>query len=177
MLRIALCSLILLTTAHLGLAQDGSPAYPMLSSPPSSQFGTPLPSDPSVQPPGYDAPTFDVPQPSTRSTMTPETVISEPIGTSGSVSSGPIYSAPIVSSPGVTYYSQPAMTYGAYNYPASSAPSAYDYDVYGSSTQMMNPTGGAPAYGAGVHGRYPFFSYRAPWYTPGPVSRNITIVW
>jgi hypothetical protein len=30
---------------------------------------------------------------------------------------------------------------------------------------------------AGVHGRYPYYSYRRPWYPVGPVSANITIVW
>jgi hypothetical protein len=29
----------------------------------------------------------------------------------------------------------------------------------------------------GVHPRYPYYSYRRPWYTPGPASRNVTILW
>ncbi|WP_437204926.1 hypothetical protein [Planctomicrobium sp. SH664] len=28
-----------------------------------------------------------------------------------------------------------------------------------------------------LHERYPYYSYRRPWYTPGPVSQNVTIVW
>ncbi len=30
---------------------------------------------------------------------------------------------------------------------------------------------------AGTHTRYPFYSYRRPWYYPGPASQNVTIVW
>jgi hypothetical protein len=29
----------------------------------------------------------------------------------------------------------------------------------------------------GVHARFPYYSYRAPWYTPGPASANVTILW
>ena len=28
-----------------------------------------------------------------------------------------------------------------------------------------------------IHVRHPFYSYRAPWFTPGPASLNVTIVW
>lgn len=31
--------------------------------------------------------------------------------------------------------------------------------------------------GRGVHGRYPYHSYRRPWFHPGPKSANVTIVW
>jgi len=27
------------------------------------------------------------------------------------------------------------------------------------------------------HLRFPYYSYRRPWYTPGPASRNVNIVW
>ena len=30
---------------------------------------------------------------------------------------------------------------------------------------------------AGDHGRYPYYSYRRPWYTPGQMNANVTIVW
>lgn len=33
------------------------------------------------------------------------------------------------------------------------------------------------AYASGTHDRYPYYSYRAPWYTPGPRSTNVTITW
>ncbi len=31
--------------------------------------------------------------------------------------------------------------------------------------------------GGGVHQRYPYHSYRRPWFHPGPASSNVTIVW
>jgi hypothetical protein len=31
--------------------------------------------------------------------------------------------------------------------------------------------------GDGDHGRYTYYSYRRPWYTPGHLSANVTIVW
>lgn len=31
--------------------------------------------------------------------------------------------------------------------------------------------------GGGVHYRYPYHSYRRPWFHPGPPSTNISIVW
>lgn len=31
--------------------------------------------------------------------------------------------------------------------------------------------------GGGVHQRYPYHSYRRPWFHPGPASANISIVW
>lgn len=31
--------------------------------------------------------------------------------------------------------------------------------------------------GGGVHGRYPYHSYRRPWAHPGPKSANVSIVW
>lgn len=31
--------------------------------------------------------------------------------------------------------------------------------------------------GRGVHGRYPYHSYRRPWFHPGPKSANVSIVW
>ncbi len=33
------------------------------------------------------------------------------------------------------------------------------------------------AYAGGLHERFPYYSYRRPWYTPGPASLNVTIVW
>ncbi|MBL8816652.1 MAG: hypothetical protein JNL58_11530 [Planctomyces sp.] len=31
--------------------------------------------------------------------------------------------------------------------------------------------------GGGVHYRYPYHSYRRPWFHPGPHSANVTIAW
>lgn len=32
-------------------------------------------------------------------------------------------------------------------------------------------------YPSGHHARFPYYSYRHSWYTPGPASRNVTIFW
>jgi hypothetical protein len=50
---------------------------------------------------------------------------------------------------------------------------------------LAGPTGFyGPAHGGyygpsvgGIHDRYPYYSYRRPWYTAGPASANVTIVW
>ncbi|WP_437185088.1 hypothetical protein SH668x_002178 [Planctomicrobium sp. SH668] len=34
-----------------------------------------------------------------------------------------------------------------------------------------------PSLIGGEHARYPYYSYRRPWYSPGPVSRNVNIIW
>ena len=34
-----------------------------------------------------------------------------------------------------------------------------------------------PATAGPTHVRYPYYSYRRPWYTPGQQSFNVTIVW
>lgn len=34
-----------------------------------------------------------------------------------------------------------------------------------------------PAPIGGIHPRYPYYSYRRPWYPPGPASANVTIIW
>lgn len=33
------------------------------------------------------------------------------------------------------------------------------------------------AWAGGIHERFPYYSYRRPWYTPGQSSLNVTIVW
>ena len=46
--------------------------------------------------------------------------------------------------------------------------------------QLHGYTGyeGLPAMdGRGVHGRYPYHSYRRPWFHPSPKSANASIVW
>ena len=53
---------------------------------------------------------------------------------------------------------------------------AYGMHVAGSG----GPTGyeGLPNMdGRGLHGRYPYHSYRRPWAHPGPMSTNVSIVW
>jgi hypothetical protein len=33
------------------------------------------------------------------------------------------------------------------------------------------------AIGGGYHPRFPYYSYRAPWYSPGPAGANVNILW
>jgi hypothetical protein len=50
--------------------------------------------------------------------------------------------------------------------------------VYGSwCGDHSNPVVGFNSAGGGIHDRYPYYSYRRPWYTAGPASANVTIVW
>lgn len=46
----------------------------------------------------------------------------------------------------------------------------------------VNPAGAegiyvGPSYSGGLHIRHPYYSYRRPWYTRGPASLNVDIVW
>jgi hypothetical protein len=42
---------------------------------------------------------------------------------------------------------------------------------------LAAPTGFYASPVCGIHDRYPYYSYRRPWYTAGPASANVTIVW
>ena len=44
------------------------------------------------------------------------------------------------------------------------------------STQHLYPTVG-PSISGGYHYRYPYFSYRRPWFPAGPASRTVDIIW
>src|SRR5262245_48107894 len=39
------------------------------------------------------------------------------------------------------------------------------------------PEAVVPPANEGLHLRYPYYSYRRPWYPPGPASVNVTIIW
>jgi hypothetical protein len=39
------------------------------------------------------------------------------------------------------------------------------------------PVAVVPETNAGLHVRYPYYSYRRPWYPAGPESINVTIIW
>ena len=39
------------------------------------------------------------------------------------------------------------------------------------------PQAVVPPTNGGLHVRHPYYSYRRPWYPPGPPSLNVTIVW
>lgn len=39
------------------------------------------------------------------------------------------------------------------------------------------PEAVVPGTNAGLHLRYPYYSYRRPWYPAGPAGVNVTIIW
>jgi hypothetical protein len=70
----------------------------------------------------------------------------------------------------------PAYLVGATGYYGNNGSCCGDH--YGTSGGYGNGYGygyGPPV--DGVHARYPYYSYRRPWYTAGPASANVTIVW
>jgi hypothetical protein len=75
------------------------------------------------------------------------------------------------------YGGQQVPTYGSYGmpgfygYPQEIPP--YNSFSLGSHDLLWYQSGPA----GGEHARYPYYSYRRPWYSPGPVSRNVNIVW
>lgn len=42
----------------------------------------------------------------------------------------------------------------------------------GMTPRVMSPHGPG-----GHHARFPYYSYRRPWFTPGPAGQNVNIVW
>jgi hypothetical protein len=76
----------------------------------------------------------------------------------------PLPSADVVKSPATDVASLTSEIW------TSQVPEAY-WSPYG-------PMHGFVAVPAGeLHVRHPYYSYRRPWYTPGPASLNVTIVW
>jgi len=81
--------------------------------------------------------------------------------------------APPVGIPAAYVYSVPVPATGIYYYPpAVYAPIYLDAYNYHFGPGYVSP------YGAG-HYRFPYYSYRRPWYTPGPpvFNRNTGVVW
>ena len=82
--------------------------------------------------------------------------------------------------PGQYVYGSNGLGYGVYQ-PAPLAPVTDDgYRRNAGARLAVPPPLGliAPqAYAGGLHERFPYYSYRRPWYTPGPASLNVTIVW
>lgn len=92
----------------------------------------------------------------------------------------PVYEYPTYSAPS---YSQPH----TYSYPTQNSyvpPQQGYYESYpiDGDGDGINPAGAegvyvGPAFSGGTHQRYPLYDYRRPWYTRGPASRNVDIVW
>lgn len=69
-----------------------------------------------------------------------------------------------------------AAPHGAYGMPGGSG-FGYNHDLAAPLSWGAPPGVLAPAPVGGIHQRYPYYSYRRPWYTPGPASHNVTIIW
>jgi hypothetical protein len=70
--------------------------------------------------------------------------------------------------------SDPAMPYGMGPVPGVGIPLGIP-GAPAAAMDFASPGFGAPA--PGVHVRYPYYSYRRPWFTPGPRSVNVNIIW
>ncbi|MBT5018112.1 MAG: hypothetical protein HON04_05155 [Planctomicrobium sp.] len=90
----------------------------------------------------------------------------------------PVYQYPAHST---RSYSQP----NTYSYPVQNSyvlPQQSYYESYPIDGDGINPAGAegvyvGPAFSGGMHQRYPLYDYRRPWYTRGPASYNVDIVW
>lgn len=49
--------------------------------------------------------------------------------------------------------------------------------LYDAGWHHYRPEAVIPGANAGTHLRYPYYSYRRPWYPAGPASVNVTIIW
>ncbi|HWL06960.1 MAG TPA: hypothetical protein VNQ76_00960 [Planctomicrobium sp.] len=49
------------------------------------------------------------------------------------------------------------------------------YNTFSTTGYPVAPMSFSPS--VGMHDRYPYYSYRRPWYSPGPASRNVNIIW
>lgn len=49
--------------------------------------------------------------------------------------------------------------------------------LYDAGYHWYRPEAVVPGIHGCVHHRYPYYSYRRPWYPAGPASANVTIIW
>lgn len=78
---------------------------------------------------------------------------------------GPAYGAPVM-----------GWNYGGYGHYSPPPPAGPIYTMgsgSGVAAGVLTPISNS----GGLHTRYPYYSYRAPWYYQGPPSLNVTIVW
>lgn len=100
--------------------------------------------------------------------LPPETSLVEPLG------SGDRPALPVESRPAADSAVPPVPSVSAIPVPAAELELHPDprfwYPGY-------RPEAVVPATNEGLHLRYPYYSYRRPWYPAGPASVNVTIVW
>jgi hypothetical protein len=68
----------------------------------------------------------------------------------------------------------PAYGWGAFADPCPPAATVVGSPVWG---VRYLPEAVVPGANAGLHVRYPYYSYRRPWYHAGPPSVNVSIIW
>lgn len=200
LLRFALSGLVILGSAGLAAA-DG----PLIPPAPSTSDGSIPPAPKSVPlPPAPNLPAEPVPEsrlvpeyqgvtpPGTSNALPVPSAIPQVQGISPLEIAPPAttnlpYAQPLGPSPQL----QPMQSSGAYlpmqaspanPYLPAGAPTA-PYAPFVPGDPALGPLGGPmptgmfPGMGVGLHARYPYYSYRRPWYTPGPASLNVNIIW
>jgi hypothetical protein len=75
----------------------------------------------------------------------------------------PVPTVPVPESEHISPAAEPAQPFGAWR---------QDFGYY-----WYHPAAVVPGAHAGWHPRYPYYSYRRPWYPAGPASANVTIIW
>lgn len=66
----------------------------------------------------------------------------------------------------------PSVEFAPQSYPAPGYTSLHDAGYH-----WYRPEAVVPGTNGGLHLRYPYYSYRRPWYPAGPASVNVTIIW
>ncbi|SFI57179.1 hypothetical protein [Planctomicrobium piriforme] len=188
--RIALTGLLLLSGTNLVCAAD--PLVPPI--PTSDDFSAP----PVPQPPVSQLPIAPAPQtqiPSAPAPMPPapraipDPVYAAPMPTTVA----PVPTVPHSSTPsyqyvpqqtttthvqqyGVPQYVSPYQPYYLYQPTLGTTPASQSqYNTFSTTGYPTAPQSFSTS--PGKHDRYPYYSYRRPWYTPGPASHNVNIIW
>ncbi|WP_437230998.1 hypothetical protein SH661x_002253 [Planctomicrobium sp. SH661] len=128
--------------------------------------------------PSAPAPQMPVPQPVATPSVVPSHGTSPgqyvPVPSQGNaVAPNTSFSSPPYPSQGATYYYDNSGALVPFNPNAPYGFPQYNSFSTGPSYPVRMDTGPA----GGEHARFPYYSYRRPWYTPGPVSRNVNIIW
>lgn len=154
--------------------QPAVPVYesaPVISEVPASGGGIEVHSVPASSSGGY--PTEYVAPPVESTVISSDPVMTGPAFAqpacncqgNSAVVSGSAYGAPVM---GGDYGS-----YGHFSPPPSTGPIYTMGSGSGVAAGVLTPNSNS----GGLHTRYPYYSYRAPWYYQGPPSLNVTIVW
>lgn len=142
-------------TLQYGPSQYGSSQYG------SSPYAAPQYGAQYYNAPQYNDPQHSLPQSGDFGVTDPGLAAQNQYGLSGSMQQFP----PASTAPG---------TFPGMGMPGPMAGDPWAYAQPGLET--FPPLGMLPG-PVGLHTRYPYYSYRRPWYTPGPASLNVNIIW